>query len=420
MNELLLLLIPTLAELIITIIFVNKFFGHKIKPKRISIFLFTLMLIVLGKKYIKWQIIISVISLIVLFVSIKLYTQLKIKDVMTCYVILTIFTVLLVQVPTIPFIRLFEKNTFFPLIHSGIFVIWGSLLAIILPLNKFYNAIKRMPLYTHLVLADCGIFTLFVMWYSQIQRTYFFENIILFVFFSLVALFINTEIYISYIKISEQKKRIKIYEEYLPILDEMILAVRKRQHNYDNKIQAIQAYPSTCKTYDELVEKLSGPNLKLQFSSLPSYLLKTNLTIIAGYIYKKCIDATKVDKTINVYITDNDLPTILPQYEIIDLLGILIDNGLEAIPRNGKMDLLINSFENKLIITTKNQGPFVSSELNKKMFTPGYSTKNTSDTSTRGLGLSYLKDYVDAHSGEITVTNEEIDGICNIVFNVEV
>ena len=201
----------------------------------------------------------------------------------------------------------------------------------------------------------------------------------------------------------------------------MILEVRKKQHNHNDIIHTLINLPSTHKTYEALAEALTGQDILAYMSSTPTYLLKTNLTIVAAYLYSKSKQAEASGKNIDIEIDEKDLPTTIPQYELVELLGVLIENGLEAIPDGASMSVSIkNAEDGRIRIVSSNQGPIVSSAFLKDIFTPGYSTKSGIGKSSRGLGLPKLKNYVESKRGKVMVTNEIEKGVRMIVFTVEV
>ena len=86
----------------------------------------------------------------------------------------------------------------------------------------------------------------------------------------------------------------------------------------------------------------------------------------------------------------------MPENEIIRILGILIDNALEAVDAPGSATLSLDSSQNQIIISTMNKGPVLSSDLRRNMFTYGYTTK-TIDKQHHGYGLPNMKKLVDEY-----------------------
>lgn len=84
-----------------------------------------------------------------------------------------------------------------------------------------------------------------------------------------------------------------------------------------------------------------------------------------------------------------------------DAFRKLIDNGLEAMPKGG--DFVITSLLTKtgIVIEFADSGPGVSEELKHRLFEPFATTKHDH----AGLGLSMVRDIVQAHHGSINVVD---------------
>lgn len=100
---------------------------------------------------------------------------------------------------------------------------------------------------------------------------------------------------------------------------------------------------------------------------------------------------------------------MMPEYELIRVIGVLVDNALEAVKQGESVSLHIDSKENRITITTINEGPELSPDLRQKMFSRGYTTK-TEDRSSHGLGLPNLKKLVDQYDGRICMDNSYNSG----------
>ena len=140
-----------------------------------------------------------------------------------------------------------------------------------------------------------------------------------------------------------------------------------------------------------------------------SDLLKINLTVVAGFLYSKIVQSRKLGKQLNVIIHEHTLKSMMPEYELIRVIGVLVDNALEAVKQGESVSLHIDSKENRITITTINEGPELSPDLRQKMFSRGYTTK-TEDRSSHGLGLPNLKKLVDQYDGRICMDNSYNSG----------
>ncbi|TAL74414.1 MAG: HAMP domain-containing histidine kinase, partial [Bacteroidetes bacterium] len=77
----------------------------------------------------------------------------------------------------------------------------------------------------------------------------------------------------------------------------------------------------------------------------------------------------------------------------------LFKNGIQSIPsgHNGFIDVNFNISGNKVVVAISDNGTGIPDDLQKKLFTPNFTTKS----SGMGLGLSIVKKYVESASGRI-------------------
>jgi signal transduction histidine kinase len=63
------------------------------------------------------------------------------------------------------------------------------------------------------------------------------------------------------------------------------------------------------------------------------------------------------------------------------------------------------SNDGKILISFKNTGSKISSEISDKIFSAFYTTKKSS--TNNGLGLSFCKTIIEAHNGKIILSNHK-------------
>jgi nitrogen fixation/metabolism regulation signal transduction histidine kinase len=92
----------------------------------------------------------------------------------------------------------------------------------------------------------------------------------------------------------------------------------------------------------------------------------------------------------------------------------LIKNGIQSIPpgREGLIKVNLQVLGDKVVVAISDNGSGIPEELQKKLFTPNFTTK----TSGMGLGLSIVKKYVESANGRIWFESEADKGT---VFYVE-
>jgi signal transduction histidine kinase len=90
------------------------------------------------------------------------------------------------------------------------------------------------------------------------------------------------------------------------------------------------------------------------------------------------------------------------------LFSNLIKNGIQSIPqgREGLIKVNMEVYSDKVIVSISDNGTGISEELQKKLFTPNFTTKS----SGMGLGLSIVKKYVEGANGRIWFESEADKG----------
>lgn len=97
------------------------------------------------------------------------------------------------------------------------------------------------------------------------------------------------------------------------------------------------------------------------------------------------------------------------------------DNALEAIGDDGTVTLHIDSTQGHVIFTTTNEGPLVTEEFKKKIFTRGFSSKpRSNDITNHGYGLNNLLDLIKPYHGQLHLGNIETNDTQYIQFEVSV
>jgi len=88
----------------------------------------------------------------------------------------------------------------------------------------------------------------------------------------------------------------------------------------------------------------------------------------------------------------------------------IIYNALDAIDDKGVVDIAVNSYDNKIMITVEDNGVGIDEENINKIWEMGFSTKNST-----GLGLSFVEGVVHNHGGNLELYSTKDKGTKLIV-----
>lgn len=306
-------------------------------------------------------------------------------------------------------------------------MLMGNLLTLItilivcklIPIHYIYDFVLAKDFYFRLILSNILISAILIMCLYRIRLS---NVIILFpiiaVYLALVVIF-NIIFIDSKIKLINQQSIINSYNEYLPVIEELIRQVRERQHQYKNDLASLNALSLTCKDYDTLCSELSKNIELLSTDSTPSFLLAFNLKLMSGFLYSQYIKARTQGIHMAFNIRNYNIQTTFPEYKLTQAIGILTDNAIEASIKDDTIFVDIDCINNQFIFSLSNPGPTITPDLLTNLFKGGYSTKNKHSVN-QGIGLYTLKNMLNENNGSIHVSNELIDERTYIKFTITI
>ena len=191
---------------------------------------------------------------------------------------------------------------------------------------------------------------------------------------------------------AERKKtQLEMNKLYYDAYDELILLIRERQHDMKNHINAILGMIYTIDNYKDLVESQKKYcDDVVEKSKETKLLLSIGNPLIAGFLYRKFQEAQKSEIGIECKVVSNESDLFIPEYELIEVLGILIDNAIEALCKNMCNDKNIHvkiDDRDKFQVIVANTSEYYTPDEICKFFQKDYSSKGKD----RGIGLSKLK-----------------------------
>lgn len=85
----------------------------------------------------------------------------------------------------------------------------------------------------------------------------------------------------------KDREQIKLYERYLPVIEDLMNDIRSKQHEYDNHIQSINSILNTdcdsLRDYDKIKKYVDDVRVDKSIANLG----KMDNSILAGLIYTK-------------------------------------------------------------------------------------------------------------------------------------
>lgn len=242
------------------------------------------------------------------------------------------------------------------------------------------------------------------------------------VYFVLIFLFVIYEWQKSRMDAEKKKAQLEMNKLYYDAYDQLIMLVRERQHDMKNHINTIMSLAYTTDNYNELIAKQTEYcGYVIEQNEKTKLVLSSGNPLIAGFLYSKIREAEKYNITIDYKIGIEKTETVIPEYELVDMAGILLDNAIEALNNISGEDLdrkiyfFIKDTEAGIELIVANTSPLYEEDMTEHFFEAGYSSKGQN----RGIGLSKLKRLVQERKGNIMVYNEMHNDINYLTFEIK-
>ena len=222
-------------------------------------------------------------------------------------------------------------------------------------------------------------------------------------------------------ELESKQNEIQQINIYARNYEDALEKLRRKQHNYNNQLSVISGMKYTVATTEELLGKQKDyvEDIK-QHNKYDKVLLRCNNHILAGYLYEKCVEFEKSNMSVDVDVSVDEFEYHEHIYNIIEILGILLDNAFEnEIQRSDAerlIKLYVHKLDNTMNIKVSNRCEYKTFKEIESMFRCGSSSKGEN----RGIGLFNLKNIVDNSKGIVTVKNIEINCENWLEFNVSI
>ena len=198
---------------------------------------------------------------------------------------------------------------------------------------------------------------------------------------------------------------LKLQGIYGNTYEEMITQLRRQQHDYKNQLAALKSIhmiendnlDEKCVEYIQMLEKNKHYD---------DILFKCNNSILAGFLYHKCVACEASDIVVDYDIFVDEAECQLALYELIEILGILVDNAQEAVSANGmekKIGIVCREQREGIKIEVENPAEYMDSRMIEDIFRLGYSSKGEQ----RGIGLNNVKRLASKIKTDILVQNKD-------------
>ena len=341
----------------------------------------------------------------------------NLKETIFIYIIATII-LLIIQFSVLFILKLVNINNILDF-KIGL-IAQGLVILILLLINKYVRldllfkyTYKNNKIYKYITF-NMFIILISILVYRYIEMEGLLKDIFIIGIVIIGLLFINLVLIKNGLKNEYEEKMLLTYERYLPIIDELMEALRKKQHEFDNHIQALSMISLTSRDYENIVSSMQNYIEDLELIT-DENLLKIENKVLAGFLYGKTKEAEDSNIKFQIIIENYGFKTSLKDYELVEIIGTLINNAFETEIENNIVILSLKKEEDMNVVEIKNKHPYLNSNTLSQIFKSGYSTKITAN---HGYGLYNLKKTITNHDGAIDVLNESINEDNYVVFRV--
>lgn len=272
--------------------------------------------------------------------------------------------------------------------------------------DKIHQYIAKYKNYVTMISINItGIVLLLIyIWEMNKELVWNYISILLLAIFIWIGL--NMFFLYQSIRIQQQQKVLVIHRKYTPFLNSMVHEVRQRQHDFKNHLSVLYGLleieddhqaKAEIKEYIESIMERINPTDKL---------LNIKDHTLSAIIYSKKSLAEEKRISFNIEFLEEIPEYPLEKYELVELLGNLLDNAIEAAEDSQSID------KSQIILTLGTENNFKIIEIKNTLTSPkeidvdhifqrGFSTK---EGKHRGYGLYNVKKIVDYYNGTIELS----------------
>lgn len=287
------------------------------------------------------------------------------------------------------------------------FVLVAVILTRKIPIYKISFFLIKTELWIKLVISVAAVLILIYLFTYKSQQKIT-SNVFTPIFVVMFIFFIISEWEKNKLKAFELEKELQTERLYSKSFEKLISDIRLKQHEYDNHINTIYSQQYIYKTYDELVRAQSDYCAQLKSNTKFAKVLTSGNPVLVGFLYTQFLDMDRLGIEVEYKLQFQNLECVLQTYQIIEIVGNLLDNAVEALmaQNEGKRKIYIGVIENEkqIQLEIRNTSRVIEAEEVAQFFKKGYSSKGAS----RGMGLYHIKRICKENKIDIETKNIEI------------
>lgn len=414
-----------MLEALAVILCLHALYGKKFDFDKLTVgFIAFDCLFMTAIRIFKWN---QMISMVV-YVMILIYCLLEFgKDIRAAIVNIVLFVVIISSMQIVVSMIFFVMHILYAVNESlRVLAVNFIILLLIALIYKKFDILRRVSLFLQrkevLILItfilEFGVIITLLLNSKNFNGVFPKNYIVLIIFLIFIAvLCLNAILYKA--KYQEKKSELDAYKTYSKVFEELITDIRIKQHEFDNHINALCNLHYVCTDYDELVKEQSKYAKDVVNDNKFNKLLTSGNSVLSGFLYGRLrsIENMGIDVTYRLHVIE--LPAKVPAYIIIELIGNLLNNAVDALQKNSiekKLHIECVEEEKHISILVRNTSEYITYKEIEKFFERGYSSKGEK----RGLGLYHVKEVCDKYNISILCENRQIDKFNWITFELHI
>lgn len=288
----------------------------------------------------------------------------------------------------------------------------------ILNLHKYVEIILKHSIISKIILLIVGILFVVMLGISRKNFQIYWKDAVQLAVFGVLIFAVIFQWQKEKWENKQKEEELKAYQKYNLVYKDLISDVRKRQHDFNNHIQAIFSMNLLAQSMEELVEKQNEYCSQIVANNTTNKLLRQDVSsVFAGFLYTKINQAEQSGITVKYRININNIEEHMSFCDLVEIIGNLFDNAIEAacvLKENKLIDFFINQREGEVEIVMSN--PFIRDGLGQveDILQEGVSTKGEG----RGLGMSNVTSAVEKYHGKILIKSNKRGNVDFIVFRI--
>lgn len=276
-------------------------------------------------------------------------------------------------------------------------------------INKVVAYLRNRERILIISIAICLLIAIFcIIAYKQFIQVELSQTILLFA--CIVFIFGLTGQLNQYkVKSKEIEAELRVHKLYSDSFQSLIDTIRLKQHEFDNHISTIYSQHYMYDTYEALVNEQKNYCEQIRKENRFNKLLTKGNPVIISFLYGKLIEIDKKGIKVTYQVSINNLEIGVPIFKIVEILGNLLKNAVEAIEKTDNANeifILMIETEKIFEIEVRNESPYIDPNKISSFFTKGYSEKGEG----RGLGLHNVQTTCNEYMLQIYPENKEING----------